>query len=84
MIPGLYLCLTISVICNVFFVCTRLPLVDGIMADLGVSSHSLMKPTRGFSTRFEGDLDMRMDKRQETNGVRCSKYIHRATTAQDV
>ena len=42
------------------------PLVNGIMADLGVSSHQFNEASRGFSTRFEGDLDMRMDKRQET------------------
>lgn len=44
--------------------------VDGILADLGVSSHQFNEPSRGFSIRFEADLDMRMDKQRELTAAK--------------
>ena len=37
--------------------------VDGIIADLGISSHQIDDPDRGFSTRFDSELDLRMDRK---------------------
>jgi 16S rRNA (cytosine1402-N4)-methyltransferase len=46
--------------------------VDGILADLGVSSHQFDIPERGFSTRFDGPLDMRMDA---TKGQTAAEFL---------
>lgn len=47
--------------------------VDGILADLGVSSHHFDAEDRGFSFRFDGELDMRMNRNQ---GISAKEYIN--------
>ena len=47
--------------------------VDGVLADLGVSSHQFDEGDRGFSTRFEGPLDMRMNQNQDETATTILK-----------
>ncbi|WP_290845310.1 16S rRNA (cytosine(1402)-N(4))-methyltransferase RsmH [Flavobacterium sp.] len=48
--------------------------VDGILGDFGVSSHQFDVPARGFSTRFEGVLDMRMNQKDELDAFKVVNY----------
>lgn len=43
--------------------------IDGLLADLGVSSHQIDDGGRGFSTRMDGPLDLRMDRREGTTAA---------------
>ena len=49
--------------------------IDGILADFGVSSYQIDQPERGFSYRFDADLDMRMDMKNSLNAYKIiNKY----------
>jgi 16S rRNA (cytosine1402-N4)-methyltransferase len=54
--------------------------VNGILADLGVSSHQFDQPERGFSTRFDGELDMRMDQ----EGTLTAKQVVNEYSEEDL
>jgi len=47
--------------------------LDGILADLGISSHQIDTPERGFATRFEGPLDMRMAR---NHGITAADLVN--------
>ena len=41
--------------------------IDGLLADFGISSYQIDNEKRGFSTRFDSELDMRMNNSQKTD-----------------
>jgi 16S rRNA (cytosine1402-N4)-methyltransferase len=56
-----------------FLMYLKIQKIDGLLADLGVSSHHFDSPDRGFSFRFEGELDMRMN---QSSGLSAKEVIN--------
>lgn len=56
----------------------KAPFVNGILGDLGISSHQINTPERGFSTRFDADLDMRMNPHSETTAAELLNSVSAA------
>lgn len=53
--------------------------VNGILADFGISSHQIDEPSRGFATRFDAPLDMRMNSKE---GISAKDVVNNYTAEQ--
>jgi len=56
--------------------------VDGILADLGISSHQLDSPERGFAARLDSRIDLRMDRRKDLDAVQILNKYDEARLAE--